>query len=217
MLETLLDRFASGELQALPTEVVPFERALDGFRRMARAEHIGKIVFEVSADATARGAAMRAFSEAYGHGVPVDFGLDVFRRVLSWPHAPTYVLAMGSPVEGAAPAHIRVASSEKGRGRAGLKTPFRAPEGEVETALARLWEKTLGISPIGADDDFVELGGDSIEAIQIQHAIHREFDLRVKNTEFLSEPTIAALARLIDVRRASSAPVANDAGMAVRA
>ena len=60
-------------------------------------------------------------------------------------------------------------------------------------------------------------GGDSIEAIQIQHAIHREFDLRVKNTEFLSEPTIAALARLIDVRRASSAPVANDAGIAVRA
>jgi len=217
MLETLLDRFASGELLPLPTEVVPFERALDGFRRMARAEHIGKIVFEVSADATVRGAAMRAFSEAYGHGVPVDFGLDVFRRVLSWPHAPTYVLAMGSPVEGAAPAHIRVASSEKGRGRAGLKTPFRAPEGEVETALARLWEKTLGISPIGADDDFVELGGDSIEAIQIQHAIHREFDLRVKNTEFLSEPTIAALARLIDVRRSSSAPVANDAGMAVRA
>jgi len=217
MLDALFDSFASGELQPLPTEVVPFERALDGFRRMARAEHIGKIVFEVSADATARGAALRAFTEAYGHGVPVDFGLDVFRRVLSWPNAPTYVLAMGAPVEGAAPAHIRVASSEKGRGRAGLKTPYRAPEGDVETALSRLWEKTLGISPIGVDDDFVELGGDSIEAIQIQHAIHREFDLRVKNTEFLSEPTIAALARLIDERRSPGAPVANDAGVAVRA
>jgi NADPH:quinone reductase-like Zn-dependent oxidoreductase/NAD(P)-dependent dehydrogenase (short-subunit alcohol dehydrogenase family)/acyl carrier protein len=219
MLESLLDRFASGELQPLPTEVVPFEHALDGFRRMARAQHIGKIVFEVTVDTTARGASARAFSEAYGHGVPVDFGLDVFRRVLSWPHAPTYVLAMGAPVAGAgaAPAHMRVASSEKGRGRAGLATAFRAPEGEVEVALAKLWEKTLGIAPIGVDDDFVELGGDSIEAIQIQHAIHHEFDLRIKNTEFLVEPTIAALARLIEARRAASAPVANDAGMAVRA
>ena len=43
-------------------------------------------------------------------------------------------------------------------------------------------------------------GGDSIEAIQVQHAIHRDFDLRVKNTEFLAEPTIAALAALIAAR-----------------
>jgi len=219
MLDTLFDRFARAELVPLPTELVPFERAQDGFRRMSRAQHIGKIVFEVVADTTARGAAARAFGEAYGHGVPVDFGLDVFRRVLSWPHAPTYVLAMGAPVDGAgaAPAHLRAAAAEHGRGRAALKTPFRAPAGAVEVALARVWEKTLGIAPIGVDDDFVELGGDSIEAIQIQHAIHREFDLRVKNTEFLAEPTIAALARLIDERRSPSAPVANDAGIAVRA
>jgi acyl carrier protein len=203
MLETLLDRFASGELQPLPTEVVPFERALDGFRRMARAQHIGKIVFEVSADTT-RAAPRRARSaRPTATGVPVDFGLDVFRRVLSWPHAPTYVLAMGAPVEGAG-SGARAHAARGGRARprrAGLKTPFRAPEGDVEIALAKLWEKTLGIAPIGVDDDFVELGGDSIEAIQIQHAIHREFDLRVRNTEFLSEPTIAALARLIDERR----------------
>jgi NADPH:quinone reductase-like Zn-dependent oxidoreductase/acyl carrier protein len=219
MLDALLDRFASGELKPLPTEVVPIERALDGFRRMARAQHVGKVVFEVAADTSARGATARAFSETYGEGVPVDFGLDVFRRVLSWPNAPTYVLAMGAPVDGAgaAPTHARVAAAEHGRGRSGLKTPFRAPEGEVEAALAKLWEKTLGIAPIGVDDDFVDLGGDSIEAIQIQHAIHREFDLRVKNTEFLADPTIAALARLIDERRAATATIANAPGMAVRA
>jgi acyl carrier protein len=219
MLESLLDRFAQGELTPLPTDVVPAERAVDGFRRMARAQHIGKIVFEVAADTTVRGASARAFSETYGAGVPVDFGLDVFRRVLSWPRPPTYVLAMGAPVDGAgaAPAHLRLASAEHGRGRAGLSTPFRAPEGEVEAALAKLWEKTLGIAPIGVDDDFIELGGDSIEAIQIQHAIHREFDLRIKNTEFLADPTIGALARLIDERRAATAPAAAEPGVALRA
>ena len=87
-----------------------------------------------------------------------------------------------------------------GRGRDRLQTAYRAPETAVEKALALLWEKTLGIQPIGIDDDFIELGGDSIEAIQVQHAIHRDFDLRVKNTEFLAEPTIAALAALIAAR-----------------
>ena len=87
-----------------------------------------------------------------------------------------------------------------GRGREDLQTAYRAPATAVEKALALLWEKTLGIQPIGIDDDFVELGGDSIEAIQIQHAIHRDFDLRIKNTEFLAGPTIAALAALIAAR-----------------
>jgi acyl carrier protein len=127
----------------------------------------------------------------------------VFRRAISWARAPTYVLAMGSPVAGAdaAPAQVLAAAGESGRGRASLATPFRAPEGEVEVAIAKLWEKTLGIAPIGADDDFVELGGDSIEAIQIQHAIQREFDLRIRNTEFLADPTIAGIARRVAERR----------------
>ena len=53
--------------------------------------------------------------------------------------------------------------------------------------------------------NFLDLGGDSIEAIQIQHSIHRDFDLRIKNTEFLAEPTIAALAALIEARATPAA------------
>ena len=89
------------------------------------------------------------------------------------------------------------------RGRRGPRAgrPWRPSTGlrrpPVEKALTELWEKTLGFSPIGVDDHFFDLGGDSIEAIQIQHAIHRDFDLRIKNTEFLANPTIAALAALI--------------------
>ncbi len=201
MFDALLDRFARGELRALPTDVVPFARADEGFRRMARAQHIGKIVFEVRADTSERGAAARAFEETYGTGVSVEWGLDVFRRILTWSEAPTYVLAMGAAVEGVGDYATRpriVAGG--GRGRDRLQTAYRAPETAVEKALVLLWEKTLGIQPIGIDDDFIELGGDSIEAIQVQHAVHRDFDLRVKNTEFLAQPTIAALAALIAAR-----------------
>ena len=201
MFDALLDRFARGELRALPTGVVPFARADEGFRRMARAQHIGKIVFEVREDTSERAAAARAFEETYGTGVSVEWGLDVFRRILTWSEVPTYVLATGSALEGVGIHATRPRTvAGVGRGRDRLQTAYRAPETAVEKALALLWEKTLGIQPIGIDDDFIDLGGDSIEAIQVQHAIHRDFGLRVKNTEFLAEPTIAALAALIAAR-----------------
>ena len=198
MFDALLDRFARGELHPLPTDAIPFERAEEGFRRMARAQHIGKIVFEVRADPSLRAAVAKAFEETHGAGVSVEWGLEVFRRILCWSEAPSYVLAMGAAVEGVGSSATRPRNlAGAGRGRDQLRTPYRAPETAVEKALTLLWEKTLGISPIGVDDDFIDLGGDSIEAIQIQHAIHRDFDLRLKNTEFLADPTIAALAALI--------------------
>ena len=61
MFDSLLDRFARGELRPLPTTVIPFERAAEGFRRMARAQHIGKIVFSVGAEDSPDGVLARAF------------------------------------------------------------------------------------------------------------------------------------------------------------
>lgn len=209
MFDELMDLFARGELEPPPTASFPFERADEGFRRMARAQHIGKIVFEVRADTSMRGAVAKAFEEAHGAGVSVDWGREVFRRVLCWSEAPPYVLAMGAAVEGIGRSATRprsVAGARRGRER--LQTPYRAPSTPVEKALTLLWEKTLGVAPVGVDDDFVDLGGDSIEAIQIQHAIRRDFDTRIKNTEFLAEPTIAALAALIAARMGSTAVLA---------
>jgi phthiocerol/phenolphthiocerol synthesis type-I polyketide synthase E len=203
MFDALMDRFAQGELRLLPTEVIAFENAEKGFRRMARAEHIGKITFRVRAETSTSSAVARAFEETYGMGVPVDWGLDVFRRVLSWSEVPPYVLAMGAVLDGVRAAEVRprlVAGA--GRRRDTVETEYRAPRTAVEQALTALWEKVLGFSPIGIDDHFFDLGGDSIEAIQIQHGIHRDFDLRIKNTEFLENPTIAALATLIGERPA---------------
>jgi acyl carrier protein len=168
---------------------------------MARAEHVGKIVFEVRADSSPAGAVARAFEQAYGTGVTVDWGLDVFRRILTASEVPPYVLAMGTALEGAGAADARPRAAAGARsGRDHLAAPYRAPQTAVEKALVALWERILGIAPIGIDDPFFDLGGDSIEAIQIQHAIHRDFDLRIKITDFLAEPTIAALAARIGDR-----------------
>lgn len=212
MFDRLMDRFATGELRPPPTEVVPLAAAADGFRRMARAQHIGKIVFEVRAEATSDRAVVKAFEAIYGHGIEVEAGVAQFRRLVAGAGVPPYVLAMGALVEGAGQAVAKVSGGAgRERGREALSTAYRAAAGEIESRLVALWEKTLGIAPIGVDDHFFDLGGDSIEAIQIQSAIRREFGLRVKNTEFLTDPTIAGLATLIAARRDGGAARTTDA------
>jgi hypothetical protein len=51
--------------------------------------------------------------------------------------------------------------------RPDLDTPFAAPRSPVEEALARIWAAVLGVAQVVLDDPFLELGGNSLLAIQI--------------------------------------------------
>jgi amino acid adenylation domain-containing protein len=44
---------------------------------------------------------------------------------------------------------------------------FLAPRDEIETTLAQIWEKVLGIGPVGVTDSFFELGGNSLLAARM--------------------------------------------------
>lgn len=84
--------------------------------------------------------------------------------------------------------------------------PFRAPEGEVEAALARLFAELLAVERVGADDNFLGLGGDSLLAARLQGRIGEEFGVRVPLKDVLGAETLAELAERITERRADGPP-----------
>ena len=47
-----------------------------------------------------------------------------------------------------------------------LSTPYAEPQGEAEHEMAALLAQLLGFDRIGRDDDFFELGGDSLLGTQ---------------------------------------------------
>ncbi len=80
----------------------------------------------------------------------------------------------------------------------GLTSAYVPPSGNREQELAIIWQRFLGIERIGRHDDFFELGGDSLKAMNIISRIHKELDLEIPLTEFLKHPSIEGLAHYLD-------------------
>ncbi|EST33059.1 hypothetical protein N566_19670 [Streptomycetaceae bacterium MP113-05] len=80
---------------------------------------------------------------------------------------------------------------------------FVAPRDEVERRLAQVWADVLGLERVGVEDDYLELGGDSIQSIQVV-ALARRAGIRISPRQLFEHPTIARLAphaELLDTGR----------------
>ncbi|MBD8529925.1 MULTISPECIES: non-ribosomal peptide synthetase [unclassified Massilia] len=76
---------------------------------------------------------------------------------------------------------------------------FVAPAGALELRLAALWQANLGsAAPVGADDNYFAVGGDSIRSIGLVSAA-RAAGLRFAIKDLFAHPTIAELARVLVV------------------
>ncbi|MDH3599228.1 MAG: amino acid adenylation domain-containing protein, partial [Candidatus Tectomicrobia bacterium] len=76
--------------------------------------------------------------------------------------------------------------------------PYRTPSGKVETALVAIWQDVFGMPRIGVDDDFFDLGGDSILSLQIVARARTE-GLSLAPRELFEHATVAELARVTRV------------------
>ncbi len=73
---------------------------------------------------------------------------------------------------------------------------YVAPTNEIEKIMVEAWTEVLGIEKIGIDDNFFDVGGDSIKTILISgRLLKRKFSTDVN--DFFSYPTIRQLAKQI--------------------
>jgi thioesterase domain-containing protein/acyl carrier protein len=72
-----------------------------------------------------------------------------------------------------------------------------APRDAVEAELVSLWEKLLQVKPIGVDENFFDLGGDSLAAIDLVLSIEKVFQRSLPISVLLEHPTISKLAEIL--------------------
>jgi thioesterase domain-containing protein/acyl carrier protein len=80
------------------------------------------------------------------------------------------------------------------------RRPYRAPVGREEV-LADLIGNVLALEQVGLDDDFFDLGGDSLAAIELMAAIDEQFGIDLPPSTLLAAPTTASLAPMLNCRR----------------
>jgi amino acid adenylation domain-containing protein len=90
-----------------------------------------------------------------------------------------------------------------------VTSAFAPPGTPLERDLAALWRELLGVEAVGVDDDFVELGGDSLLSVRLLQQIRRRLRCEAALDDLLAAPTIRGLAATlrpaqqatVDVRR----------------
>ncbi|GGW83132.1 type I polyketide synthase [Streptomyces caelestis] len=81
--------------------------------------------------------------------------------------------------------------------RPALGHPYAAPRTDVERDIARHWQDALGIEDIGIHDNFFDLHGDSLLAVQLANRISKALGVTVRAAALLRNPTVAGLAEHI--------------------
>ncbi|MCF5216483.1 syringopeptin non-ribosomal peptide synthetase SypC, partial [Pseudomonas syringae] len=73
---------------------------------------------------------------------------------------------------------------------------YAPPEGDVEIAIAHIWQSLLQVPQVGRHDHFFELGGHSLLAVKLIERM-RQIDLSADVRVLFSQPTLAALAAAV--------------------
>lgn len=72
-------------------------------------------------------------------------------------------------------------------------TLYIAPQTEMQKKLAGIWENILCIKNIGIDDNFFEIGGDSIKAAKLIAAIRDGIQMELSLKQLFGNPTIRGI------------------------
>ncbi|MFD0686457.1 type I polyketide synthase [Actinomadura fibrosa] len=79
-----------------------------------------------------------------------------------------------------------------------LDTPYAEPETPRQKQIAGYWTEAFGIRRIGLDDDFAELGGNSLMAVQLAWRIRQELNVEITVARLFRRPTVRTLADLVE-------------------
>ncbi|KQO65142.1 hypothetical protein ASF23_03205 [Curtobacterium sp. Leaf261] len=66
-----------------------------------------------------------------------------------------------------------------------------------ELVVGQIWAEVLGLPSVGLDDDFAELGGDSLSAEEMLATVQERIGVDLRSSEILENPTVREFARRV--------------------
>jgi len=83
------------------------------------------------------------------------------------------------------------------------RVPGEAPRGGPETEIADVWGRVLGLRDVGRDDDFWELGGDSLAVEEVLALLAARFRTPLVTLDLVAAPTVREMAERVERGRSA--------------
>ena len=74
---------------------------------------------------------------------------------------------------------------------------YHPPSNKTELQLTKIWEQVLGFSPISTTDNFFEIGGKSLHAVQVLNLIEQKLGHNLPPVTLIKNPTVQSLSKSI--------------------
>jgi hypothetical protein len=83
---------------------------------------------------------------------------------------------------------------------------YEAPQGDVEEVLAQIWSEVLSVERVGRNDDFFELGGNSLAVLRVQTKTHERLSAQLPLRSYFESRSFAAMSSAVraELRRANA-------------
>ncbi len=91
--------------------------------------------------------------------------------------------------------------------RPNLQSAYMPPSDHLEAKIVEVWQRSLGIDKIGIDDNYFDLGGTSLTAIQVVSELQKELEVQLSPVFLFEAPTITELAKRLAAQTGPSKPL----------
>jgi acyl transferase domain-containing protein/alpha-ketoglutarate-dependent taurine dioxygenase/acyl carrier protein len=81
--------------------------------------------------------------------------------------------------------------------RPNLQVAYVPAGNELERKISAVWQRALGLEQVGVNDNFFDLGGNSLVGIQVLGELRASLGMQLPNVALFEAPTVGALARLV--------------------
>ncbi|MEO0966943.1 MAG: amino acid adenylation domain-containing protein [Cyanobacteria bacterium J06639_18] len=215
----IVQHFQDADFSPLPHRIFPIDSVVRAFEYMSEAKHIGKIIISLqgkdglqtpiyytSSNKTALpiNGAQQSFLQ---QGLLPTEGVEIFSRILNSNLPQVLVSTRNLFTQSASDSTEAIPSadtldetdsSKQTYPRPKLNNPYVAPRNELEQNITNIWQRYLGIEPIGVDDDFFELGGHSLLATRLVSELSSVIGVEVLLGQLFEYPTVASLIQAIN-------------------
>ena len=74
------------------------------------------------------------------------------------------------------------------------ETVAAPPDSSLERDIAAVWEAVLQVTPVGREENFFDLGGDSLLVVEVHTKLRKRLTAELSITDLFEYPTVRALA-----------------------